>query len=148
MRVLSYLSASATIAASFTDGDRDMKRFTACLVAALLLSGCDNGGNDNVGDGANTAITMFKSAMSEGDHPPFTYSNLSFKPDQQNSRKVVSGWVCGDGSMRRDDKTFNFKVRGHVIKSDEVSHVGDIAALLDDTDLVKYDLLYNKNCTK
>ncbi|KID03559.1 hypothetical protein PU00_11680 [Hafnia alvei] len=125
-----------------------MKRFAACLVAALLISGCDNGGGDNVGDGANTAITIFKSAMGEGDHPPFTYSNLFFKPDQQNSSSVVSGWVCGDGSMTRDDKTFKFKVRGHVIKSDNISHVGDIAALLDDSEMVKYDILYNKNCKK
>ncbi len=48
--------------------------------------------------------------------------------------------------MRRDDKTINFKVRGHVIKSEDISYVGDIAALLSDTDMVKYDILYNKNC--
>ncbi|HHZ9970483.1 TPA: hypothetical protein ACWOPN_000196, partial [Escherichia coli] len=79
-------------------------------------------------------------------HPPFNYQRLVFKPDQQNSSKVISGWVCGDGSMKRDDKTFNFKVRGHVIKSEDISYVGDIAALLSDTEMVKYDILYNKNC--
>lgn len=123
-----------------------MKRFAACIVAALLISGCDDGGKGSVTNAADTAITMFKSSMSDGEHPPFDYQRLVFKPDQQNSSKVISGWVCGDGSMKRDDKTFNFKVRGHVIKSDDISYVGDIAALLSDTAMVKYDILYNKNC--
>ncbi|EHY4480419.1 hypothetical protein K4D62_003661 [Salmonella enterica] len=123
-----------------------MKMFAVCLVAAFVISGCDNGEGEKVGDGDNEAITMFKSAMSEGEHPPFTYSKLVFKPDQQNSSKVVSGWVCGDGDMKRDDKTFKFKVRGHVIKTEGVSYVGDIAALLADTEMVKYDALYNKHC--
>ena len=44
MRVLSYRFPSATIAASFTDGDRDMvSRFYMFILAAIfLLTGCDN----------------------------------------------------------------------------------------------------------
>ncbi|EIK0416413.1 hypothetical protein I6J80_18280 [Escherichia coli] len=123
-----------------------MKTGAMCLSLLFLISGCDDGGKGSVANGADTAITMFKSSMSEGDHPPFEYQRLVFKPDQQNSSKVISGWVCGDGSMKRDDKTFNFKVRGHVIKSEDISYVGDMAALLSDTEMVKYDILYNKNC--
>ena len=123
-----------------------MKKTLACLSLILFISGCDAGSNESVNGGSETAVAMFKSAMSEGDHPPFTYKGLVFKPDQQNSSKAISGWVCGDGTMKRDDKTFEFKVRGHVIKSENISYVGDIAALLDNTEMVKYDTLYNKYC--
>lgn len=123
-----------------------MKKVLTCLSLIFLISGCDDGGEGSIEGRADTAITMFKSAMGEGDHPPFVYESLVFKPDQQNSSKAISGWVCGDGSMKRDEKTFSFKVRGHVIKSKDISYVGDIAALLDDSEMVKYDILYNKNC--
>ncbi|WP_132510144.1 hypothetical protein [Raoultella ornithinolytica] len=121
-----------------------MKKLLACLSLILFISACnENGSSDG---GSDSALTMFKAAMNEGDHPPFIYKNLVFKPDQQNSSKVISGWVCGDASMKRNDKTFEFKVRGHVIKTKDVSYVGDIAGLLDESEMVKYDLLYNKYC--
>lgn len=125
-----------------------MKKALACISLLFLIAGCDDGKKAEIGNGSETAITMFKSAMNDGEHPPFIYENLVFNPDEQNSSKAISGWVCGDGSMKRDNKNFTFKVRGHVIKTEGVSYVGDLAALLADTEMVKYDVLYNKHCKK
>lgn len=123
-----------------------MRKVLACFSLLFLISGCNENSETIITDGADVAIKMFKSEMNEGDHPPFIYKNLAFKPDKQNSSKVISGWVCGDGSMVRDAKTYNFKFRGHVIKTSDVSYVGDLAALLSDTNMAEYDILYNKHC--
>ncbi|SVZ66216.1 Uncharacterised protein [Klebsiella pneumoniae] len=123
-----------------------MRKALACFALLFLIAGCDESSKTIITDGADNAIKMFKSEMNEGDHPPFIYKNLAFKPDHQNSSEVLSGWVCGDGSMVRDTKTYDFKFRGHVIKTNGVSYVGDLAALLSDTEMAEYDILYNKYC--
>ncbi|MDS0011249.1 MULTISPECIES: hypothetical protein [Enterobacter cloacae complex] len=123
-----------------------MKKALVCLPFIFLIYGCDESKNETASGGADTAIKMFKAEMDKGDHPSFTYGSLVFKPDHQNTNKAVSGWVCGDGSMVRNENTYNFKVRGHVIKTNDISYVGDLAALLADTEMSKQDALYNTHC--
>ena len=48
--------------------------------------------------------------------------------------------------MVRNENTYNFKVRGHVIKTNDISYVGDLAALLADTEMSRQDALYNTHC--
>lgn len=45
---MSYRFPSATIAASFTDGDRDMKKVLLVAAIAVVLAGCASGGNKSI----------------------------------------------------------------------------------------------------
>ena len=131
-----------------TYGDMDVKR-ALILICLVAIAGCDGESKTTIENADATSIEMFKSKMDEGNKiSPLSYTNLRFHPDEQNSSKAISGWVCGDGSMTHSGKTFNFKVRGHVVKTDGISYVGDTAALIAGTEMVKYDVLYNKHCSE